>query len=131
MALRLQRDNKKTSPRKHAELRALVWVGVAALVALALIFYDPANNPLLTTDANASGHNYTGMAGAACGFDCAGCVGSVSWGGGPLSAVAGALPGLLACGNALHVHDLADWASLEGRPSPFPQDGSSSAQRSE
>jgi len=68
MALKGQRDNKKTSPRKHAELRALVWLGVAALLTLALFFYDPANNPLLTTDANASGHNYTGMAGSACGY---------------------------------------------------------------
>ncbi len=45
-----------------------MWLGVAALLWLALFFYDPANNPLLTTDANASGRNYTGMAGAACGY---------------------------------------------------------------
>jgi hypothetical protein len=25
------------------------------------------------------------------------------------------IPGVFACGNVLHVHDLADWASLEGR----------------
>jgi len=46
----------------------LLWFGVAALLWLAVFFYNPATNPLLTTDATGSGRNYTGMAGSACGY---------------------------------------------------------------
>jgi len=68
MALKRQRDNKRTSPLKHAELRALVWLGVAALLTLILVFYDPARNPWLTTDTSAAAHHYVGTVGSACGY---------------------------------------------------------------
>jgi len=46
----------------------LLWFGLGALIWLAIFFYNPATNPLLTTDATGSGRNYTGMAGSACGY---------------------------------------------------------------
>ena len=68
MALKRRRDNKRTSPQKHAELWALVWLGVAALLALVLIFYDPAKNPWLTTDTGATAPHAIGTVGSACGY---------------------------------------------------------------
>ncbi|MBN1918571.1 MAG: DNA translocase FtsK 4TM domain-containing protein [Verrucomicrobia bacterium] len=68
MALKRQRDNLPASSHRHRELRALLWLSIAALVWLALYFYSPARNPMLTTSVAAPGPRYTGVIGSAAGY---------------------------------------------------------------
>ncbi|NQT85059.1 hypothetical protein HQ563_18735, partial [bacterium] len=55
------KKNKPTIKHRYAEAWGLILFGVAVLLAISLVDYDPARNPLGSTDFKGGG--YTGVVG--------------------------------------------------------------------